>query len=49
MGKVSDLVVLDANPLENIEHTQQIHTVIKGNQAFSKQQLEALLEAAVQN
>ncbi len=49
VGKVSDLVVLDANPMENIEHTQKINTVIKGNQTFSKQQLEALLEAAVQN
>lgn len=49
VGKVSDLVVLDANPLENIEHTQKINTVIKGSLTFSKEQLEALLEAVVQN
>ena len=42
-GKVADVVLLDANPLENISNTQKIHTVIKGKQTFSKEQLKALL------
>ncbi|MER3376633.1 MAG: amidohydrolase family protein [Allomuricauda sp.] len=46
-GKVSDLVILEGNPLENIEQTQNIYTVIKGTQVFSKEQLNELLESAV--
>lgn len=42
-GKISDLVILDANPLKNIENTQKIYTVIKGTQVFSKSQLQELL------
>mgnify|MGYP006308839107 FL=1 len=45
-GKVSDLVILEANPLENIEHTQNIHAVIKGRQVFSKNQLQELLDSS---
>ena len=47
IGKVSDLVLLDANPLENIENTQKIHSVVKGKKVFSKKQLQELLEEAV--
>ncbi|GLU44339.1 amidohydrolase family protein [Allomuricauda sp. NBRC 101325] len=46
-GKVSDLVILEANPLENIENTEKIFTVIKGTQVFSKEQLQELLINAV--
>jgi imidazolonepropionase-like amidohydrolase len=45
-GKVSDLVILEANPLENIEHTQNIHTVIKGSEIFSKSELQELLNTS---
>ena len=45
-GKVSDLVILEANPLENIEHTQNIHTVIKGSKIFSKSELQELLNTS---
>ncbi|TMM56892.1 amidohydrolase [Maribacter algarum] len=45
-GKVADLVILDANPLDNIENTQKIHTVIKSGKTHSKEQLRGLLEAA---
>ncbi len=46
-GKIADLVLLDANPLDNIEHTQQIYTVIKEGKSFSKEQLNTLLESAI--
>ncbi len=46
-GKVSDLVILEANPLENIENTEKIYTVIKGTQVFSKSELQELLKKAV--
>lgn len=46
-GKVSDLVLLDGNPLENISETQNISIVIKGTQVFSKKQLKELLDSAV--
>ena len=44
IGKVSDLVLLEANPLENIENTQKIYSVVKGTQVFSKAQLQELLK-----
>jgi imidazolonepropionase-like amidohydrolase len=39
VGKYADLVILNNNPLQNIQHTQDIHTVIvKGHiQAFLNQ------------
>ncbi len=46
-GKIADIVLLDANPLEDIKHTQNIAYVIKGNQVLDKQQLKALLASAV--
>lgn len=46
-GKVSDLVILKANPLENIENTRKIYTVIKGSQVFTEKQLQSLLKNAV--
>ncbi len=45
-GKVADLVILDANPLEAIENTKKIHTVLKGNMLFTKDQLTALLNTS---
>ncbi len=44
-GKVADLVLLDKNPLENISHTQNIHTVIFGGKVYTAKELEQLLEA----
>ncbi|MBO0329475.1 amidohydrolase family protein [[Muricauda] lutisoli] len=46
-GKISDLVILDANPLENIENTEKIYGVIKGSQVFSKSELQELLNNSV--
>jgi len=46
-GKVSDLVILEGSPLEEITNTQKIDFVIKGKQVFSKKQLQELLETAM--
>ena len=49
IGKIADLVILDANPLENIKNTQQISSVIKEGKTYSKGQLDVLLQAVIQN
>ncbi|WP_273567299.1 amidohydrolase family protein [Maribacter halichondriae] len=46
-GKVSDLVILDANPLEDISNTKTLNKVIKGNVIFDKKQLQELLDSTV--
>jgi imidazolonepropionase-like amidohydrolase len=33
-GKLADLVVLDRNPLENIRHTDSIHSVMLNGRLF---------------
>jgi imidazolonepropionase-like amidohydrolase len=38
-GKYADLVILDANPLENISNTQKIHLVIKDGLVLNPQAL----------
>ncbi len=48
VGKVADLVVLDANPLEDISHTRKIHAVILGGKLIPIAQLrEQFLNPAV--
>ena len=49
VGKISDLVVLNANPLKDISNTQKIHLVIKGNQIYNSKKLHSLLEEAIIN
>jgi imidazolonepropionase-like amidohydrolase/WD40 repeat protein len=44
-GKLADLVLLDANPLEEISNTQTIWRVIKGGWVFDPRELEPLLTA----
>lgn len=46
-GNVSDLVILDDNPLEDIRNSQRIYMVFKGTQVFSKTQLQKLLKSAI--
>ena len=46
-GKISDLVLLNDNPLDNIENTQNIYMVIKGTQLFDHEKLQALLDEAI--
>lgn len=43
VGKVADLVVLDANPLDRIEHTQAIHAVVLDGHLLQRVDLDALL------
>ena len=45
-GKTADLVLLDANPLGNIEHTQRIAGVMKGGQWFDRQAIQDMLHGA---
>jgi len=44
-GYNADLVLLNANPLDNIEHTDAIHAVISRGQLFSREKLNELLGA----
>ncbi len=46
-GKVSDLVMLDANPLENISNTRKINSVMKGNVVFDKEEMQKILDSTV--
>jgi imidazolonepropionase-like amidohydrolase len=43
-GKVADLVLLNANPLENIANTKRIAAVIANGRLFDRAALNALLQ-----
>lgn len=45
-GKVADLVLLDANPLEDIRHTQKINAVILNGRLFDRKALDKMLTEA---
>lgn len=45
-GQRADLVLLDANPLENIHNTQEIFAVILKGKILDRQALDAFLESA---
>lgn len=42
-GKVADMLLLDADPLENIINTHKINTVIIGGRVLDRQELDGLL------
>ena len=44
-GKLADLVVLDANPLDDIRNTQKIRAVVLAGKYFSREQLDAMLRS----
>jgi len=44
-GKVADLVMLDANPLEDIENTRRISAVVLRGSLYDRRGLDALLAA----
>lgn len=41
-GKIADLILLDANPLEDIRNVQKINAVVFGGKLISKSSLEAM-------
>ncbi|MFX0201663.1 MAG: amidohydrolase family protein [Candidatus Hodarchaeota archaeon] len=46
-NKIADLVLLDANPLENISNTQKINAVIINGKFFSRADLDIMLAQAL--
>ncbi|WP_042150059.1 amidohydrolase family protein [Paucisalibacillus sp. EB02] len=38
-GNIADLVILNDNPLDNIKHTQDIHTIVKGGKVYSQEEI----------
>ncbi len=46
-GMRADLLLLDANPLDNISNTQRINSVIIGGRLLSRAALDALLQESV--
>ncbi|MBA3694958.1 MAG: amidohydrolase family protein, partial [Acidobacteria bacterium] len=47
-GKVADLVLLDANPLDNIANTKKISAVVVSGRYLSKEKLQEMLRNAEQ-
>jgi imidazolonepropionase-like amidohydrolase len=45
-GKLADLVLLDADPLQDIHHTQRIAAVIIGGRLYDRASLDAMLGSA---
>lgn len=43
-GMLADLVLIDANPLEDITNTQKIHAVMANGRYFDRQALDRMLE-----
>ncbi|HEX6731200.1 MAG TPA: amidohydrolase family protein [Pyrinomonadaceae bacterium] len=48
-GKLADLILLDANPLDDIRNTQRIYGVVANGRYFPSQELKALLAQAEAN
>jgi hypothetical protein len=44
-GKLADLVLLDANPVEDIRHTQRVHAMIADGRYLDRRALDRLLQA----
>lgn len=45
-GKIADLLLLEADPLEKIENTKRIAAVVLGGKLFDKQQIDEMFAAA---
>ena len=43
-GKVADILILDKNPLENIDNLKKINTVIKSGRVYDRKSLDTMLE-----
>lgn len=48
-GKVADLILLNANPIENISNTTKINTVIFNGNIYTRENLDLLLETVGKN
>ncbi len=46
VGKVADLVLLSANPLESISHSKKISAVVKHGRYLTEKEIEQMLEKA---
>ena len=44
-GKVADLILLEKNPLENIENTRRVHTVIQRSKIYNKKTLNDFMSS----
>ena len=49
LGKIADLVLLEANPLEDIRNTQKIAAVVMNGSIFGKPELQQMFASARQN
>jgi imidazolonepropionase-like amidohydrolase len=49
VGKIASLILLNKNPLENIENTQTIETVILRGKVYNRKTLDLMLEQAKSN
>ena len=38
-GSIADLVILNANPLEDIKHTKDIYMIVKGGKAYTQEEV----------
>jgi imidazolonepropionase-like amidohydrolase len=47
-GKLADLVLLEANPVEDITNTREIHAVVADGQLYRRADLDRLLAEARQ-
>jgi cytosine/adenosine deaminase-related metal-dependent hydrolase len=45
-GKAADLLVLDANPLQDIANTRKVRLVVSHGKVYDRSQLDAMLESA---
>lgn len=43
-GKVADILILNKNPLENIDNLKKINTVIKSGEVYGRERLNTMLE-----
>ncbi|MEZ7171824.1 amidohydrolase family protein [Sporosarcina sp. OR05] len=44
-GYIADLVILNENPLEAIEHTKNIHRIVKGGRVYSQEEVLTYIQS----